>query len=61
MLKGRRVDRGVLRELGRMVAEELEPDSDIHASAEYRKEVGGVLARRALESALARSENGVSR
>jgi carbon-monoxide dehydrogenase medium subunit len=60
MLKGRRVDRGVLRELGRVVAEELEPDSDIHASAEYRKEVGGVLARRALESALARSENGVS-
>ena len=61
VLKGRRVDRGVLRELGRVVAEELEPDSDIHASAEYRKEVGGVLARRALESALARSENGVSR
>jgi aerobic carbon-monoxide dehydrogenase medium subunit len=61
MLKGRRVDRGVLHELGRVVAEELEPDSDIHASAEYRKEVGGVLARRALESALARSENGVSR
>jgi carbon-monoxide dehydrogenase medium subunit len=59
MLKGRRVDAEVLRELGRVVAEELEPDSDIHASAEYRKEVGGVLARRALESALARSENGV--
>jgi len=61
MLKGRRVDQGVLRELGRVVAQELEPDSDIHASAEYRKDVGGVLARRALESALARSENGVSR
>jgi aerobic carbon-monoxide dehydrogenase medium subunit len=60
MLKGRRVDQGVLRELGRVVAQELEPDSDIHASAEYRKDVGGVLARRALESALARSENGVS-
>jgi carbon-monoxide dehydrogenase medium subunit len=59
MLKGRRVDAKVLRELGRVVAEELEPDSDIHASTEYRKEVGGVLARRALESALARSENGV--
>jgi aerobic carbon-monoxide dehydrogenase medium subunit len=59
MLKGRRVDAEVLRELGRIVADELEPDSDIHASAEYRKEVGGVLARRALESALARSENGV--
>lgn len=60
MLKGRRVDQALLRELGRLVTEELEPDSDIHASAKYRKEVGGVLARRALESALARSENGAS-
>lgn len=60
MLKGRRVDQALLRELGRLVTEELEPDSDIHASAKYRKEVGGVLARRALESALARSEKGAS-
>jgi carbon-monoxide dehydrogenase medium subunit len=60
ILKGQRVDQRVLRELGQAVAKELEPDSDIHASAEYRKEVGGVLARRALESALARSPNGVS-
>jgi carbon-monoxide dehydrogenase medium subunit len=60
ILKGRRVDQGVLRALGQAVAEELEPDSDIHASAVYRKEVGGVLARRALESALARSGNGMS-
>lgn len=60
MLKGRRVDQTLLRELGRLVTEELEPDSDIHASAKYRKEVGGVLARRALESVLARSENGAS-
>jgi carbon-monoxide dehydrogenase medium subunit len=61
ILKGRRVDRGLLCELGQAVAEELEPDSDIHASAAYRKEVGGVLTRRALESALARSVNGMSR
>lgn len=60
ILKGRRVDQGVLRDLGQAVAKELEPDSDIHASAEYRKEVGGVLARRALESALARLEKRVS-
>jgi aerobic carbon-monoxide dehydrogenase medium subunit len=60
LLKGRRVDQALLRELGRLVTEELEPDSDIHASAKYRKEVGGVLTRRALESALARSENGTS-
>jgi aerobic carbon-monoxide dehydrogenase medium subunit len=59
ILKGRRVDQGVLRELGQAVAKELEPDSDIHASAEYRKEVGGVLARRVLQSALSRLENRV--
>jgi aerobic carbon-monoxide dehydrogenase medium subunit len=60
MLKQRRVDQGVLRALGQAVAKELEPDSDIHASAEYRKEVGGVLARRVMESALARLENRAS-
>jgi aerobic carbon-monoxide dehydrogenase medium subunit len=61
ILKGRRVDQGALRALGHALAEELEPNTDIHASAAYRKEVGGVLARRALEAALARSVNGVSR
>ena len=53
VLKGRRISEAFLRELSGVVAEELEPDSDIHASAAYRKEVGGVLVRRALESALA--------
>jgi aerobic carbon-monoxide dehydrogenase medium subunit len=61
ILKGHRVDQGALRALGHAVAEELEPNTDIHASAAYRKEVGGVLARRALEAALARSVNGMSR
>jgi aerobic carbon-monoxide dehydrogenase medium subunit len=60
VLKGHRVDQEALRALGQAVAEELEPDSDIHASATYRKEVGGVLARRALQSALSRSENRIS-
>ncbi len=54
VLKGRRISEAFLRELSGVVAEELEPDSDIHASAAYRKEVGGVLVRRALESALAK-------
>jgi carbon-monoxide dehydrogenase medium subunit len=56
MLKGRRVDQTLLRQLSAVVAEELEADSDIHASADYRKEVGGVLVRRALESALSRAK-----
>jgi aerobic carbon-monoxide dehydrogenase medium subunit len=52
MLSGRRLDARVLAQLANIVAAELEPDADIHASAEYRREVGGVIARRAVEMAL---------
>jgi aerobic carbon-monoxide dehydrogenase medium subunit len=38
----------------------LEPDSDIHASAIYRKEVGGVMAKRALRIAHRRLANGAN-
>jgi CO/xanthine dehydrogenase FAD-binding subunit len=58
ILKGRRIDDGGLRALTQAIAEELEPDSDIHASAIYRKEAGSVLARRALVSALERLGEG---
>ena len=33
----------------------LEPDSDVHAPAEYRREVAGVLCERALDEAMARA------
>jgi carbon-monoxide dehydrogenase medium subunit len=52
MLSGQRLEGHVLDQLASVVASELEPDSDIHASAEYRREVGGVVARRAVEMAL---------
>jgi carbon-monoxide dehydrogenase medium subunit len=60
ILKGRPIDPGLWQELSKVVAEELKPDSDVHASAEYRKEVGGVLVRRALKSALAGQKGTVS-
>jgi aerobic carbon-monoxide dehydrogenase medium subunit len=41
-------------EVARRVASALEPDSDLHASAEYRKHLGGVLTRRALARAAER-------
>jgi CO/xanthine dehydrogenase FAD-binding subunit len=56
MLSGRQVDDRMLDEVAKVVAHALEPDSDIHASAEYRKEVGGVVARRALEAALGKAK-----
>ena len=43
MLKGARLDNRILVEAASVVAEVLEPDSDIHASADYRKDVAGVL------------------
>jgi CO/xanthine dehydrogenase FAD-binding subunit len=52
MLSGRQIDDRRLGEVANVVAAALEPDSDLHASAEYRQEVGGVVARRALEAAL---------
>lgn len=57
-LKGAVLDEATHREVERIVAEELDPDSDIHASALYRKEVGGVLTRRALAAAAARATEG---
>ncbi len=50
-LVGRVVDDAARREAAALVSEAVTPDSDIHASAEYRKEVSAVMARRALEDA----------
>ena len=51
-LLNKRADTAAFQAAARVVAEELDPISDIHASAEYRKEVGGTLVRRGLEAAL---------
>ena len=40
----------------RRASELVEPDSDIHASADYRRHLTGVLTRRALKRAIARTE-----
>ena len=52
-LVGRVVDDEVRRSAAALVSEAVTPGSDIHASAEYRKEVSAVMARRALEDACA--------
>ena len=50
-LVGRAVDADARAEAAALVSAAVNPGSDIHASAEYRKEVSAVMARRALEDA----------
>lgn len=42
--------------LGQGIAEAMEPNDDLHASADYRREVAAVLIARALRAALARAK-----
>jgi len=60
ILLGQKPSEALFREAARQATEELEQDSDIHASAEYRRHVCGVLARRACVEAAARAAPGVS-
>ncbi len=50
-LAGRVVDAEARAEAAALVSAAVSPGADIHASAEYRREVSGVMARRALEDA----------
>lgn len=59
-LRGKEVTGAQFAETARAVAAALDPVSDVHASAEYRREVGGVLTRRALESAFRRAQEAIS-
>ena len=51
VVTGKAITADVLSELRNVVTQQMDPAGDIHASAEYRKEVAGVLAQRALRVA----------
>jgi carbon-monoxide dehydrogenase medium subunit len=44
---------------GRLVSAAVEPEPDIHATAEYRRHLAGTLAARALHAALDHAAGGV--
>jgi CO/xanthine dehydrogenase FAD-binding subunit len=54
-LLGQKPSEALFRDGARRATQNLEQDSDIHASAEYRRSVSEVLARRALAQAAARA------
>jgi len=61
ILLGQKPSETLFREAARDAVEGLEQDSDIHASAEYRRHVCEVLARRACAEAAARATPGAPR
>jgi len=52
-LRGRRPDDDLLREAAETAAAGLEPKSDVHGTADYRRRVAAVVARRALAASIA--------
>ena len=54
-LRGKKASPKLLADAARAAAHGVEPLSDLHASADYRREMAAVFTRRALERALARA------
>ena len=55
-LRGKKVTPKLLADAARHAADDVEPLADLHASAEYRREMAAVFTRRALERAIARAQ-----
>src|SRR5262249_32791612 len=55
LLLGHPLDEARLRDVAQAAAAEIEPDSDLHASAEFRRHLSTVLTQRALRQAAARA------
>ncbi len=56
-LVGTRLDDAVVKDAAHAAATETEPGSDLHASAEYRRHLAGVLAARVLREARERARS----
>jgi CO/xanthine dehydrogenase FAD-binding subunit len=55
-LVGSALERDLVLETAKRAADESEPGSDLHASAEYRRDLAGVLAARVLQAAHAKAK-----
>jgi carbon-monoxide dehydrogenase medium subunit len=56
VLRGKKITDNLLKETGERASTEMEPISDIHASAEYRQELVKVLVKRVGKEALSRAK-----
>ena len=55
-LKGKKIDQSLIEEAANAAAEETHTITDIRSTAEYRREMAGVLVKRALTAALERAK-----
>jgi len=60
MLEGHEIDQPLIDGAVDMIREQIEPNSDLNASSDYRRHLAGALARRALSDAWARTEMAAS-
>lgn len=51
-LRGEHPSPSLLADAARLASQEVDPEPDIHASAEYRRHIAGILTLRALEGAI---------
>lgn len=58
MLEGREINPGLIGEAVEALRADLEPNSDLNASADYRRHLAGVLARRSISDAWTRAGKG---
>jgi len=58
ILVGEKPSPALFKEAGRLAAQVSDPASDLHAEADYRRALAGVVTERALARALARSAKG---
>jgi carbon-monoxide dehydrogenase medium subunit len=55
LFRGRAPSDADLAAIADIVSANIEPESDIHAPADYRRHLAGVLAKRAVSTAIARA------
>lgn len=57
LLRGKAPDAELLKQAGAKAGEAADPSNDVHASADYRRHLTSVLARRALQAAVDRAKS----
>jgi carbon-monoxide dehydrogenase medium subunit len=55
-LLGKSINEPLIEEAAQLASEETDPTSDVHASAEYRREIAKVMVRRAVKAAFERAK-----